>query len=69
MVVSEEPDVVELMLTLNIQVVKTTNVNVSVTDWNANVRIEIVAIVSENNVSITNVYLTKTWIMNVLYFP
>lgn len=68
MVVSEEPDVVELMLTLNIQVVKTTNVNVSVTDWNANVRIEIVAIVSENNVSITNVYLTKTWIMNVLYF-
>lgn len=64
----EEPDVVELMLTLNIQVVKTTNVNVSVTDWNANVRIEIVAIVSENNVSITNVYLTKTWIMNVLYF-
>lgn len=68
MVVSEEPDVVELMLTLNIQVVKTTNVNVSVTDWNANVRIEIVAIVSENNVSIRNVYLAKTWIMNVLYF-
>lgn len=68
MVVSEEPDVVELMLTLNIQVVKTTNVNVSVTDWNANVRIEIVAIVSENKVSIRNVYLTKSWIINVLYF-